>query len=113
MHYIKFCHINLRIFLHGTRSCVVVSVAYLKKVFIHIYLHGGIITLKHLKTKAIVQKTEGPMKCTVIYLRHKRILGGQMVIIYTKHHLAWLWLQCVITSDDTPFYLVEATSVKC
>ena len=42
LHYDQFCHPNLRICLHGTKSCVVVSSTYLPKLFIHHYYYGVI-----------------------------------------------------------------------
>ena len=43
LHYDQFYHPNVRIFLRGTRSCVVVRAEYLPKLFINHYSHGVIV----------------------------------------------------------------------
>ena len=43
LHYNQFFRPNLRRFLHSTKSCAVVSAAYLPKVCIHIYYHAVIV----------------------------------------------------------------------
>ena len=43
IHYDHFFQTNLRRFLHGKRSCVVVSAKYFPKLFCHGYYHGVII----------------------------------------------------------------------
>ena len=60
--YVPFYHPNSRICQNGTKSCVVVSVAYITKVCINIYYHGAIIILKNLNNKATMIKTEDMVK---------------------------------------------------
>ena len=43
LHYDQFYHPNIRRYLHGTRSCVVVRAEYLPIVFINRYYHGVIV----------------------------------------------------------------------
>ena len=43
----KIFHPNSRKGLHGTRSCVVISVTYMPKVYIFRYYHGGINILRN------------------------------------------------------------------
>ena len=45
LHYDQFFHNNLRRIMYGKSSCVVVSAAYLPKLFIHCYYHGVIVIL--------------------------------------------------------------------
>ena len=49
--YLTLFHIKLIRCLHGTSSCVVVSVAYLPKSIIYIYYHGVIFIWEMFKTK--------------------------------------------------------------
>ena len=70
--YAKLCHPNPRRCLHGTRSCVVVSVGYLPIVFIHHYFHGVIIIWRKSKIQFKILKIEGSMKNIIAYLRHMK-----------------------------------------
>ena len=49
LHYDQFYHPKPRKVLHGTRSCVVVSSAYMQKLFIHHYYHGVTVIWRRSK----------------------------------------------------------------
>ena len=50
--YVIFYHPNSIKCLHSTKSCVVVSVAYLTKLCIHMYYYGRIVIWKHQGSKS-------------------------------------------------------------
>ena len=79
--YITFFPLNLRICLHSTSPCVSVSVVHLSKLWIYLYYCGMIVICKYLKSKSTIRKTAVLVKCTVIYLKHLRILWCHMVVI--------------------------------
>ena len=44
------------------------------------------------------------MKWQIVYLRHIKILPCHMVSIYSKHHMTWLWKQCVHIHNQNMHY---------
>ena len=59
LHYVHYCHPNLKRCHQDTRSCVFMNVAYLPKVCIHHYYHGVIVIFKSSSISAKILKTEG------------------------------------------------------
>ena len=80
--------------MNSKQSYVVVSVAYLPKVCIHIYYHDVIVIFKNLNIKYLMHKTEGVVKCPIVYLRNIKILSLVMEDIAIKQHQTFIWIKC-------------------
>ena len=59
IHYVRYCHPNWKKLHRYIRSCVVVNVVYLPKLYIHHYYHGVIGINKSSKIKAKILEIEG------------------------------------------------------
>ena len=95
LHYVHYCHRNLKKCRQDTRSCVVANVAYLSKVYIRNYFHGVIVILKNSRISAKMIKTEGPAKNKIEYMKHIKIQLCHLGIIFTPEHMVWKRQQCV------------------
>ena len=81
LHYVHYCHPHYQ----DTRLCVVVSVVYLKKVYINNYYHGMIVIRKNSRVKSNILKTEGLGKIQIcIYETYKNTVMPHERHIYAK-----------------------------
>ena len=72
-----------------TKSCVVVSVVYLLKVYIPHPYHGVIVILKNSRIKSKMLKTEGLGENQIAYMKHMKIRSCHMGVIFTPNHIIW------------------------
>ena len=93
--YFIFFHHNPKIWPINTKSCVVMSVAYLLRSCINNYYHGMSVITKNLKIRVVMRKTEGLVKWPISLLRYIKIVLCHIVSIYSKQHLTLLWQQCM------------------
>ena len=73
LHYDQLFHLNLIRCMNGTRSNIVMSVAYLTHLFIHHYYNVMIVIWNISNIKFKIHKTEGLMKWLIAYLRHIKL----------------------------------------
>ena len=95
LHYVHYCHPNLKIFDQYPRLCVVANVVYLPKVYIHHYHHGAIGIEKNSRIKSKMIKTEGLVKKKIAYTKQIKIRSCHMGFIFTPNNLIWQRKQCV------------------
>ena len=83
------CHLNWNKFPHDTRSCVVVNVAFLLKVFNRNCYPGVIVIWKNWKIKSKMFKAEGRVKKHITYMNHIKITWCHMIVVsMSKHDMA-------------------------
>ena len=63
--------------------------------------------LKNLKIKVVMRKTEGIMKCPIVYSIHIKVLSCQMISICFKQHMTWKWQQCVHIHNQIMHYHIR------
>ena len=73
LHYVHYCHPNLKKRCQDKGSCVVANVAYLPKLYIHNYYHGVIVIRKNSRISAKMLKTEGLGKNKIAYIKHIKL----------------------------------------
>ena len=93
------------------RSCVVVNVAYMPKVYIHNYYHGIIFIKKNSRISSKILKTEGLGKKKITYMKIIEIQSCHMGIIFTPKHTTWKSQQCVHTHSQIMRY--HTVNVYC
>ena len=104
LHYVYYCHPNLKKCRQDTRSCVVANVTYLPKLYIHDYCHGEILILKNSRISAKIIKTEGLGENKIAYMKHIKIQSFHMGVILTPKHITWQRQQCVHTHSQIICY---------
>ena len=92
--YVKFYHPNWIIWITDTSLCVVVSVAYLKKICILPCWHDSIFVWNTSKTEVTMRKTEGLMKYPVVFSKPIIMQYNLMVVIFIIALQIWTWKQC-------------------
>ena len=102
--YVIFFHPNSKIWPCNANAYVGVSVAYLPKACIHQYYYGVRMFWKNLKIKVVMCKTEGLVKCPIVYLINIKFLLCHMARTCFKQNLKWWWKQCVNIHLYLPFY---------
>ena len=95
LHYVHCCHHIKNKCQHDTRSCVVVNVAFLLKVYICHCYHGVIYIWKNSTIKTKILKTEGLVKNHITYIKHVKIQCCHMDVIFRPKIMIWNNLQCV------------------
>ena len=80
--------------LNDTKSCVVVNVAFILKVYIHHWYPGMIGIWKNWNITAKMIKAEGLVKNYITCMKHIRIQWCNMGVIFIPNHLIWQNLQC-------------------
>ena len=80
--------------MQNTRSCVVVNVAFLLKLYIHHCYPNVIGIWKNSKIKAKILKVEGLARKNITYMKHIKIQWCHMNVIFTPKHMIWHKLQC-------------------
>ena len=94
LHCVHCYHLNQNKYLHVTRSCVVVNVAFLLKVYIHNCYPCVIGIWKNLSIKSKMLKSEGLVKKHITYMKHIKIQWYHMGVIFMPKHLIRIMIQC-------------------
>ena len=94
LHFVHCCHFNSNKCPHNTRSCVVVNVEFMLKVYIH-YCYPGVIGIwKNWKIKSKMLKAEGLVKNHTIYMKHIKTQWWHMGVILMPNRLIRKRKQC-------------------
>ena len=90
------CHINSKKCMHVTRSCVVVNVAFLLKLYIH-YCYLGVIGIwKKSRIKAKMIKVECLVRKHITYIQHIKTQWCHMGVIFMPNNIIWQMKKCAL-----------------
>ena len=104
LHYVHYCHSNLKKCRQDKRSCVVVNAAYIPKLYIHHCCCGEIFILKNSRISAKMIKTEGLGENKVAYMKHIKIQSFHMGVIFAPNSITWQRQQYVHTHSQIMRY---------
>ena len=93
-HCVHCSHLNQNISLNVTRSCVVVNVEFLLRVYIHHFYPGLIGIWKNSRIKSKILKSEGLVRKHIKYIQHIKIHWCHMGVIFMPKDPIWQMQQC-------------------